>query len=239
MAERPGQRPSLGKAPRRTAERILQAALTQFNRFGEPNVTTAQVAAELRISPGNLHYHFRTKDDLVNALFGEFDAKLAPLLEASPEASDLEDAWFVLHSLFELIWQYRFLYRDLNHLLGKNRLLETRFQSILQDKARAMQAMLAGLHGSGVLRIEAQEIDNAATSMVLQLSYWLSYEFVLDPRHALEDANADRAMLRGARQALGLLAPYVRSGHRAHMQALCGAYEERSAAPPGPAESVS
>lgn len=229
MAVRPGRRPSVGKAPRRTAQRILQAALAQFNRFGEPNVSTSQIAAELRISPGNLHYHYRTKDDLVNALFGEFDARLAPLLEASHEASALEDAWFVLHSLFELIWQYRFLYRDLNHLLGKNRLLESRFQSILQDKARAMRALLAGLSGRGILSIETQEIDSAATSMVLLLSYWLSYEFVLDPRHALEDANADHAMLRGARQALGLLTPYVNSSHRAHMQALCGAYEEHAA----------
>ena len=89
MAARPGRRPS-GKAPRRTAHRVLQTALARFNRFGEPNVSTSQIAAELSISPGNLHYHYRTKDDLVNALFGEFDAKLAPLLEASHEASDLE-----------------------------------------------------------------------------------------------------------------------------------------------------
>ena len=229
MGERPGRRPSAGKAPRRTAQRILQTALAQFNRFGEPNVSVSQIAAELRISAGNLHYHYRTKDDLVNALFGEFDARLAPLLEATHEAQDLEDAWFVLHSLFELIWQYRFLYRDLNHLLGKNRLLETRFQSILQDKTRAMQALLAGLSGNDVLSIEAQEIGNAATSMVLLLSYWLSYEFVLDPRHALEDANAEQAMLRGARQALGMLRPYVRGGHRAHMQALCGTYDQHAA----------
>lgn len=229
MGERPGGRPSAGKAPRRTAQRILQAALVQFNRFGEPNVSISQVAAELRISPGNLHYHYRTKDDLVNALFGEFDAKLAPLLEAAPQVSDLEDAWFLLHSLIELIWQYRFLYRDLNYLLGKNRLLETRFQSILQDKTRAMQSLLSGLSGNDILRIEAQEIIATATNMVLLLSYWLSYEFVLDPRHALEDANAERAMLRGARQTLSMFAPYVQSMHRAHMQALCGAYDERAA----------
>lgn len=229
MGERPGRRPSAGKAPRRTAQRILQAALVQFNRFGEPNVSISQVAAELRISPGNLHYHYRTKDDLVNALFGEFDAKLAPLLEAAPQVSDLEDAWFLLHSLIELIWQYRFLYRDLNYLLGKNRLLETRFQSILQDKTRAMQSLLSGLSSNDILRIEAQEIIATATNMVLLLSYWLSYEFVLDPRHALEDANAERAMLRGARQTLSMFAPYVQSIHRAHMQELCGAYDERAA----------
>jgi len=45
------------KAPRRTAQRILEAALDLFNRFGEPNVSTTLVAGELNISPGNLYYH--------------------------------------------------------------------------------------------------------------------------------------------------------------------------------------
>ena len=51
------------KAPRRTAERILASALGLFNRFGEPNVATTMVAADLGISPGNLYYHYPGKED--------------------------------------------------------------------------------------------------------------------------------------------------------------------------------
>ena len=40
------------KAPRRTAERILEVTLELFNRFGEPNVSTTLISAELGISPG-------------------------------------------------------------------------------------------------------------------------------------------------------------------------------------------
>ena len=47
--------------------------------------------------------------------------------------------------LFELIWQYRFLYRDLNDLLSKNRRLETHFQFVLKNKGRAVQAVLDAL----------------------------------------------------------------------------------------------
>ena len=47
--------------------------------------------------------------------------------------------------LFELIWPYRFLYRDLNDLLSKNRRLETHFQFVLKNKTRAVQAVLDGI----------------------------------------------------------------------------------------------
>ena len=56
------------KKPRRTAERILEVTLDLFNRFGEPNVSTTLISAELGISPGNLYYHFRNKDQIVERL---------------------------------------------------------------------------------------------------------------------------------------------------------------------------
>ncbi len=60
------------KAPRRTAERILVSSLALFNRFGEPNVSTTMISAELRISPGNLYYHYPSKDELINTLFDQY-----------------------------------------------------------------------------------------------------------------------------------------------------------------------
>lgn len=212
------------KAPRRTAERILEVTLDLFNRFGEPNVSTTLISAELNISPGNLYYHYPAKDELINSLCDRYERGLQELLHASDDVRDVEDAWFFFHTLFELIWTYRFLYRDLNDLLSKNRHLETHFQALLQNKTRAVRALLEGMNRSGALRIDARELEPTATSMVVVLTYWLSFEYVRDPRHGLEGEGAQRALLRGAHHVLHLLVPYLEPAQRMHLLQLAGAY---------------
>ena len=212
------------KAPRRTAERILEVTLDLFNRFGEPNVSTTLISAELGISPGNLYYHYPAKDELINSLFDRYEQALNELLNASDGVRDVEDAWFFLHTLFELIWNYRFLYRDLNDLLSRNRRLETHFQWVLKNKTRAVRAMLDGMSRSGAMAIEPPQAGPTATSMVVVLTFWLSYEYVRDPRKALEPGSAQLALLRGAHHVLHLLVPYLEQGQRAHLLGLVAAY---------------
>ncbi len=213
------------KAPRRTAERILEVTLELFNRFGEPNVSTTLISAEMGISPGNLYYHYPAKDELINSLFDQYEQALNELLNASDNVRDVEDAWFFMHSLFELIWQHRFLYRDLNDLLSKNRRLETHFQFVLKNKTRSVKAMLDSMSRTGALKIDSREVEPTATSMVVVLTYWLSFEYVRDPRNALEPQSAQTALLRGAQHVLNLLIPYLEAGQRAHLLSLVGAYE--------------
>ena len=216
------------KKPRRTAERILDTTLELFNRFGEPNVSTTLISAELGISPGNLYYHYPAKEELITRLFDRYDAALGELLRSADEVADVEDAWFFFHVLFELIWDYRFLYRDLNDLLSNNRKLESHFQFVLQRKARAVQAVVAGIARSSSLTIEARDAEPVATAMVVVLTYWLSFEYVRNPRRALEPESAGAALLRGAFHVLSLLLPYLDPGQRDHLHALAARYTRPS-----------
>ena len=212
------------KKPRRTAERILDVTLDLFNRFGEPNVSTTVISAELKISPGNLYYHYPAKDELINALFERYDKALAELLGAADNVRNVEDAWLFFHMLFETIWAYRFLYRDLNDLLSKNRKLETQFQQVLKAKGRAVQAVLAGLSRTSAINIDAREAEPVATAMVVVLTYWLSYEYVRDPRKALEPETAGAALARGAHHVLSLLMPSLDPAARLHLHSLVAPY---------------
>ena len=205
------------KAPRRTAQRIQETALALFNRFGEPNVSTTLLATELRISPGNLYYHFPAKEALINRLHEDFEAALDALLAEAADVRELAGAWRFVHELFELMGRYRFLYRDMNDLLSNNHHLERRLREALARKEAAMQAMLSGLSGAGLVRLDPTERESLARSMVVLATYWLNYEFVCNPRQALEPAAICDAMVRGTRHTLQLVVPYLSAAQRAEL----------------------
>jgi len=213
------------KKPRRTAERIIEVTLDLFNRFGEPNVSTTLISAEMGISPGNLYYHYPAKDELINTLFDRYERALNELLHAADSVNNVEDAWLFFHMLFELIWRYRFLYRDLNDLLSNNRRLETHFQFVLKNKGVAVRAVLDGLGRGSALRISKAEAAPVATAMVVVLTYWLSYEYVREPRRALEPDSAALSLARGAYHVMSLLMPYLQAESKAHLLTLVGPYQ--------------
>ncbi len=213
------------KPPRRTRERILDLSLRLFNDLGEPNVTTSAIADEMNISPGNLYYHFRNKDDIVNALFEQFEREIDQFLDVPPKRPiGFEDAWLFLHLLFESIWRYRFLYRDLNDLLSRNRRLEVHFRSILERKQRAAHRLCTALAESRQLHANEREIESLATNMVVVATYWLSFEYVSNARRFSDPVFQSGAMARGAYQVLVLVAPYLPEDGRALFMRLASEY---------------
>lgn len=209
------------KPKRRTRERILETALRMFNHLGEPGVTTSAIAAEMGISPGNLYYHYKSKEKIVEDLFlafrKEIDATLAAPEQRPPHA---EDIWLFLHLVFEAIWKYRFLYRDLNDLLFRHRVLEIQFRRILAHKTRTAQTILKGLVAAGQLRATPAEIEALAVNMTVIATYWLSYEFANNPR-ADQDGSA---LARGAFHVMSLAAPHLAPRERALFDHLAQRY---------------
>jgi hypothetical protein len=93
-----------------------------------------------------------------------------------------------------------------------------------------VRALLDGLARGQSMAVQAVEASAVSEAMVVVLTYWLSYEYVRDPRHALEPESAATALNRGAFHVLSLLLPYLEPAAREHLMALAGAYRENAAA---------
>ena len=196
------------KPPRRTRERILATALRLFNAAGEPNVTTADIADEMNISPGNLYYHFRNKDDIIGELYGALESSLRPLLAAAAgRTPTIEDLWLFLHLLFEKMGEYRFFYRDLDEITSRNRRLALRFGTLTRDGEAAVRALADGLADAGSLRATPAERAALARNIALVATYWMSFQ-----RIGRAPVTGDSAPLdpgAAAYQVLSLIAPFL------------------------------
>ena len=209
---------------RKTKERILDSALAMFNRFGEPNVSINAVAKSMGISPGNLYYHFPSKDSVTQALIERHQLALGPLLSSAHQAGDVETAWFFMHTLFEHIWHGRFIYRDQNNLLTKSLWLENALHDLLEQKIKAFQALIESLASNQWLTLAPDQRPMLAHSLTLVINYWMSFAYVRQPREALEPASQKTAVLEGVQHALALLSAHLTPTGRAHWQAILATY---------------
>ena len=205
--------------PRQTRQRILDCSLAMFNAQGEPTVTTNHIADELEISPGNLYYHFRNKDDIIEQLFARFDARMDEAL-AAPDGRlpGLEDIWLQLHLVFECIWDYRFLYRDLVEILSRNRRIRMRFARILKRADESAHTVMRGMSQAGVMRATAAELAGTATNVLVIATFWLNYSA------SRGDKDEQVAIRHGIVQVMMLLAPFLRDAERVHLNTLIQAY---------------
>ena len=199
---------------RRTVERILAGSLELFNERGEANVTTGMIAAALDMSPGNLYYHFRNKDQIVERLFRRFAERVEvdppPVADA---AGAIEDLWLYLHLMLEAIWEFRFLYRNLDDLLARNRRLREPFNRILDRKRDTVVGLCEALVRAGAMRATGQEIQVLAANVLVVATYWLNFQAIRGRRDALSAVDLGQ----GAYQVLALVSPYLQGEAREHL----------------------
>ena len=204
---------------RQTRQRILDTSLAMFNAQGEPNVTTNHIADELEISPGNLYYHFRNKDDIIEQLFQRYEERMdSALLAPEGRLPNLEDIWLQLHLAFEVMWDYRFIFRDLVDITSRNRHLRLRFSRILKRAAGNATAVMRGLVQAGVMRASATEIEATATNILVLATFWLNYAAVRG------DKDEQEAIRLGIVQVMMLVSPFLRDEERVHLNSLTQAY---------------
>ena len=228
MPSPPPQPPPPSRSAR-TRERILKVSLALFNHQGETNVTTGHIADELNISPGNLYYHFRNKEEIIQHLFAEFEQamELAPN-KVTDAASAMEDMWLYLHLMFERIWAYRFLYRNLDDLLSRDSKLKSHFNIIIGHKRDAMIALCHALLDVKALKASDDEIRALAENVLVVATYWLNFEHLrARPKNRLEaEPDPEKHLSRGVYQVMALVSPFLLGEAKSHLQHLMENYIE-------------
>ncbi|RDV24630.1 TetR/AcrR family transcriptional regulator [Alteromonas aestuariivivens] len=173
----------------KTAERILLTALTLFNDHGENNVTSVDIAMELDISPGNLYYHFKGKEVIVDALVELHRQQVMPLLATKLQQQvGAEDLFYYLYMLVEKFQLFRFLYRCPADLAEKYPTIKKRQRQLVG----ALQMQLTGILTWLIKNAELAVEDSRLSLLVDSLCLILTQSYTLDQLQSREDEDAQR-----------------------------------------------
>lgn len=199
-----------------TRERILDTARALFNEHGAHRVGVRDIARALEISPGNLAYHFPTKDDLVAALVRELrDLNATDVFGELPDDFSLETLYRAALVAMGNMLQYRFLllsYVDAVRASPELRRLES---ELWHHRRGRYEAMLAKLADNGYLdgRATRRQARYLYEQGDLISSGWLGAALI---KGAYETDEA--AMLHYAKVGCALLDPYCTPKGRRQMR---------------------
>ncbi len=194
----------------KTRDRILVTSLALFNDEGEAHTTTIDIANELDISPGNLYYHFKGKDEIIAELYQQYELAMADTLHAPITAplgetdGDIEANWYYLYVLFEEMYQYRFLYQNLDDILQRYPDIRRRFKRLVQLKRSALSAICLTLLQQRVLQADEDLLERLVDNLTLTLNYWINYDQLL---HTGRDPQV--SILQGVLQIMTAISPYL------------------------------
>lgn len=135
-----------------TKAQILDAAIELFNESGTAAVSTNHIAQAVGISPGNLYYHYRNKEEIIREVLKKMFIDWGELWVVPQERSpDFEDLRAMLRENFSLLWRYRFFYRETIALMQRDPELARQHQSIQGERLAEQELFLKNFVEAGVM----------------------------------------------------------------------------------------
>lgn len=206
----------------KTRDRILVTSLMLFNEEGEQNVTTVDIANEMDISPGNLYYHFRGKESIIETLYSRYETELISLLKQSvDDPLKLEDYWFFIYVIFEEVYKFRFFYLNSADIMLRYPDIEKRFRRLINIKLSTIERLCTNLINQKAISADEMDVKLLAENIALALLYWFPYQYLLHP-----EIKQDELIHKGVFHILNLVIPYTGESQHEFAQTLRALYKE-------------
>lgn len=190
----------------KTKDRIIEASIELFNSQGERNVTTNHIASHLNISPGNLYYHFRNKEEIIRNIFSKYADHMQVSFEpVKPSQDATQILTNYLDAVFSALYHFNFLYDNLPVIMARDPELRTQYLQIHNKMMEKIHHVIVSLQVANVIDMDKDDIDELANIIKQQVTFWISYR-----KTSSEDAVVtDQLIYQGLMKVLLLFKPYV------------------------------
>jgi AcrR family transcriptional regulator len=190
-----------------TQQRIVSTAVDLFNEYGTAAVSTNRVAEECRVSKGNLYYHFRSKQEIVQHAFRQIVTVMSeewhrdhlhPTLRYMAEM-------YARHAL--LAYRYRFFFREMPHLLRSDALLLQRYRENRRRRELTLEQFFFALDRGAALRLNG---DRRLINSLVQ-STWIISDNWLNSIEFMGREVTEESVIASYELILDIFRPYFRA----------------------------
>mgnify|MGYP000020578359 CR=1 FL=1 len=160
-----------------TNQKILRAARVLFNEHGVAKVSQRTICDHIAISPGNLTYHFKKRDDIIEALYFE----LAEAIEAQMELAEkselnLDGLAELTKATNKILFENRFFMIDFIQVLRSNRKIKKHYTTLSSKRLALIKRIVENLVKNGEMREEElpNEYDYLFKRAQLFGDFWIA-----------------------------------------------------------------
>lgn len=194
-----------------TKEAILETALLLFNRDGASSVSTRHIADEMKISPGNLYYHYRNREEIVRVLMermiGEFNSMFTV---GDVTDGPMQFAAQLVEIPVKVMYRYRFFYMEPVILLERDPVLKKRYFSIKKSRVRDFRRLFRDMTESGILVSDIRDDDFTAAFH----NVWALNECIIQSMYMNGETITPANMRKSFIRILYIIKPFITAEYR-------------------------
>lgn len=175
----------------KTKDRIILTAIKLYNENGVQAITSRHIAAEMKISHGNLDYHYKTKEDLLLAIYDMMKKEMSEyFITRKPNSTSIEHLHLLLIQLEEFQYKYRFINLDVLEISRAYPKISQRIQETSEQRKEQMQALFQEFLSEGyMLEITMKDYEKLQHLLRIVITFWLSQREVLATKQFTEKGS--------------------------------------------------
>lgn len=166
----------------RTEEKIILKAIELYNKAGFYNINSRDIAKELQISHGNLEYHYKTKEVILEAIYARMKAEVSGYFADMDESLDpFEQLDVYLKKLEQFQSKYKFFNLDVVEISRQYPKLRRKIRTTVQVRKEQMASFFNLFVGSGYLNPEPDPgfYMRLQHKIRMTITFWVSQEVIL------------------------------------------------------------
>lgn len=162
---------------KKTKEIILDTALEQFNSLGLSQVTLRTIAKKMEISQGNLNYHFKKRDDIIEALYFQLVENIDSSISKIEEHENILEIMFIIsQTILSNFFDYRFFLLDFAQIMRENAKIRTHYAELTIQREQQFSMLFKVLIENEIMRKEIlpDEYKNLYKRLQILGDFWMS-----------------------------------------------------------------